>query len=369
MNSNSLKMRWLLVALLAAAGVACSSGGGGDDDDGGGGGDGDVTVLPRYEFQLTSHPETPIVVQVGMESAASLRLSHLGEGPGIFGDFNVQTGNFSIFGGSSLVVEELAVAPVLFGDFDVQATQVWVVPVEEFATAGAMVVRRGAERVFVTVLPAGAGVRVEWDQNNDGTLEGQAALSWDEFDDLPDTAPEWQQLGSFAYSAAVDFMLELAAWGIAGIELIDDGLVNLNPIVAPCDAFSGAGLAVPQPPPVIPDAGFLTFTWYDDAASGSVNPGDSFSLGFEYCWTDMTMFGEDYSPLYHGLIGMNSWTEVVTSNVLTRTGFEGTSPSGRAGGLVFDDFEIWETWVNMGMTVAHREAIVNGRLELVFFAP
>jgi hypothetical protein len=50
-----------------------------------------------------------------------------------------------------------------------------------------------------------------------------------------------------------------------------------------------------------------------------VNPGDSFSLGFEYCWMDMSIFGEDFSSLYHGLIGMNSWTEVVASNVLTRT--------------------------------------------------
>lgn len=83
----------------------------------------------------------------------------------------------------------------------------------------------------------------------------------------------------------------------------------------------------------------------------------------------MSIFGEDFSSLYHGLIGMNSWTEVVASNVLTRTGFEGMSPSGRAGGLVCEDFEIWETWVDGGNTVAMREAVVNGRLEVVFFAP
>jgi hypothetical protein len=366
MNGNSLKTRWLLVALLTAAGVACSSGS--SDDDSGGGDDGEVTVLPRYEFQLTSHAETPIVVQVPTGEGTTLRLTHLAEGPGIFGDFNLETGAFSIFGGSSLVIDDVGLLP-LFGDFDIQATATWVIPVEQFATSGAMVVRRDAERVFVTVLPAGAGVSIEWDENNDGTLEDEVSLSWDEFDDLPDTAPEWQQLGSFAYSATIDFMLELAEWGITGIELIDDDLVTLSPIVAPCDAYSGAGLAVPPPPPVIPDEGFLTFTWYDDAASGSVNPGDSFSLGFEYCWMDMTIFGEDFSSMYNGLIGMNSWTEVVASNVLTRTGFEGTSPSGRAGGLVFEDFEIWETWVDMGDTVAHLDAVVNGRLEIVFFAP
>ena len=232
-----------------------------------------------------------------------------------------------------------------------------------------MVVRRGAERVLVSVWPLGMGVSVDWDENNDGVLEDGVFLSWDEFDNLPDTAPEWQQLASFAYSATVDFMLELAEWSIAGIALIDDDLVTLSPIVEPCDAFSAAGLAVPPSPPVIPDQGYLTFTWYDDAASGSVNPGDSFSMGFEYCWMDMTDFGEDYSPLFNGLIGMNSWTEVVDNDILTRIGFEGTSPAGRAGGLVFEDFEMWETWVDMGVTVAHRDAVVNGRLEVVFFAP
>lgn len=366
MNGKSLSFKWLLVALVASTGVACSSNGG---DDSGDDGDGEVVVLPRYEFQMTSHPETPLVVQVPMGEGVNLRLTHLGEGPGVFGDFTLATGNFSIFGGSSLVIEELGEVPVLFGDLEIEATQTWVVPAEEFALSGAMEVRRGTERVFVTVLPAGAGVNVEWDEDNNGTLDGSVALSWDEFEDLPDGAPEWQEMASFAYSAAIDFMLELAEWSITGIELIDDDLVTLSPIVAPCDAFSGAGLAVPPPPPVIPDEGFLTFTWYDDAASGDVNPGDSFSLGFEYCWMDMSIFGEDFSSLYHGLIGMNSWTEVVASNVLTRTGFEGMSPSGRAGGLVFEDFEIWETWVDGGNTVASQEAVVNGRLEVVFFAP
>jgi hypothetical protein len=366
MNGNSLKTRWLLVVLVAAAGVACSSSG--SDGDKLAPGDGDITVLPRYEFQLTSNPDTPVVVQVPTGEGTVLRLTHLGDGPGIFGDFTYETGAFSIFGGSSLVVEDVGQLP-LFGDFDVQTTETWVIPVDEFATSGAMVVRRGAERVFITVRPLGMGVSINWDENNDGVLEDGEFLSWDEFDDLPDTAPEWQQLGSFAYSATVDFMLELAEWSIAGIALIDDELVTLSPVVAACDAFSGAGLAVPPSPPVIPDQGSMIFTWYDDAASGSVNPGDSFSMGFEYCWMDMTVFGDDYSALYNGLIGMNSWTEVVDNDILTRIGFEGTSPAGRAGGLVFEDFEMWETWVDMGVTVAHRDAVVNGRLEVVFFAP
>jgi hypothetical protein len=365
MNGNTLKTRWLLVALVAAAGVACSSSS--NDDNGSGGDDGEVTILPRYEFQLTSNAETPITVQVPMGKDAVLRLTHLGDGPGIFGDFNFETGTFSIFGGSSLVVDDAGLSPV-FGDFDVQVTEAWVIPADAFPTSGAMIVRRGAERLFINV-GFGMGVSVDWDQNNDGVLEDGVFLTWDEFDNLPDTAPEWQQLASFAYSSSVDFMLELTGWGIGGLLMIDDALVTLSPIVAPCDAFSGAGLAVPPPPPDIPDQGWLSFTWYDDAASGSVNPGDSFSLGFDYCWMDLTVVGEDFGALYNGLIGMNSWTEVVTNDVLTRTGFEGTSPSGRAGGLVFEGFEIWETWVDMGTTVAHLGAVVDGRMEIVFSAP
>ena len=106
MNGNPLKTRWLLVVLVAAAGVACSSSGNGGDD-GDDGGDDDITVLPRYAFQLTSTPETPVVVQVPTGEGTSLRLTHLGDGPGIFGDFNYETGAFSIFGGSSLVVDDV----------------------------------------------------------------------------------------------------------------------------------------------------------------------------------------------------------------------------------------------------------------------
>jgi hypothetical protein len=46
-----------------------------------------------------------------------------------------------------------------------------------------------------------------------------------------------------------------------------------------------------------------------------------------------------------------------------------TSPSGGAGGLVFEGSEIWETWVDMGNTMAHLGAVVNGRMEIVFSAP
>jgi hypothetical protein len=82
--------------------------------------------------------------------------------------------------------------------------------------------------------------------------------------------------------------------------LIDDELVTLSPISAPCDA-----------------------------ASGNVNPGDSFSLGFEYCWMDLTVVGEDFGALYDGLIGMNSWTGVVTNNVLTANRLRGDQPQRR----------------------------------------
>jgi hypothetical protein len=369
MKRDTRNLRCWVVAVAAAAGVACSSGGGGD---GGGGNldDEEVQLLPRYEFSLTSWPTDPIVVQVPMGEGASLQITHLGEGPGVYGDFVPDTLAFRIYGGSSIVVAEPGGAQQLFGSFDVEVTETWDIPVDARPPAGGLIVRRDDERIFLSVLPAGAGVNMEWDANNDGILDGEVALSWDAVFELSDgQAPEWQQLGSLGYSVLNEFMLELVGFGLDGLLLIDDELAELSPIQAPCDAFSGAGLVVPMPPPGIPDQGLIMFSWLDDAANGSVGPGDSFRMEFDYCWLE---FPGEEGLLLNGAYGLNSWTEVVAGGFLVRTGFEGTSPAGRAGGLLFEDFEIWETWVQDGPgggAVAHLGAAVNGRAVLVFYEP
>jgi hypothetical protein len=376
---------WLVIALLAATGVACSSGGGGDDDGdgGGGGGDDDVAVLPVYEYQLTTDAlDDPIVVQVPMGENLLLELGCPYGCPNLQGEYYVDSGRFTIEGGSHLLIRELNQPFQLFGLIQVDVVETFDVPFESLPTSGRMHVFEftvaeppDIGHVYLTVLPGGAGIQLEWDRNNDGTLEDEAVLSWAEFDELLGSeAAEWQQMGAFGYSVMVDFMLELAEYGLGGIELISmtsDVLPDVSPVTAPCDAFSDVGLSVPPPPPVFPDQGYETFAWYDDAASGDVNPGDSFGFDFDYC---LVYIPEEDLTVLNGTIGLNSWTEVVSGGVLRRIGFEGTSPAGTPGGLVFEDFELWEVWdaddEGPGTVAqAHLGARINGRMTLVLFEP
>lgn len=343
---------------------------------------GDVAILPVYEYELASVPlDDPIVVDAPFGDGVRLELGCLYGCPNLRGRYEIETGVFTIDAGAHLTVRELNQPVQLFGTFDIAATETFTVPFESRPTSGSLEVNSylpvgsGLGFVDVTILPAGAGVRLALDETNDGTIEAWDDVTWAEFDEiLGSEAPQWQQLGAFGYAVMVDFMPELLQYGIAGILLVEitaDVLPSLNPVTGECTAFSSEGLSVPPPPPVVPDQGFETFTWFDDAASGDVNAGDSFSLDFDYC---LLYFTTDESDLNNGLIEMNSWTEVVTDGVLTRFGFEGTSPAGKPGGLVFEDFEMWAVWDADGSgpgtaSESSLEATVNGRMTVVFFAP
>ena len=343
---------------------------------------GDVTVPPVYEYELASvPPDDPIVVDAPFGDGVRLEIGCIYGCPNLKGEYNFETGDFTIDAGAHLTVRELNQPAQLFGMFAIAVSETVTVPSESRPTSGTievdsyLPVGSGLGFVDVIVLPGGAGVRLALDQNNDGTIETQVEKTWEEFGELLGSEePQWQQLGAFGYAVMVDFMPELLQYGLAGILLVETSaevLPGLNPVIGECTAFSSVGLSVPPPPPVVPDQGFETFAWFDDAISGDVNPGDSFSLDFDYC---LLYFPDDDSDLNNGLIEMNSWTEVFTDGVLTRVGFEGTSPAGKPGGLVFQDFEMWAVWDADGggpgtATEASLEATVNGRMTVVFFAP
>lgn len=377
--SSNLKLRrWPVLAVAAAFAVACGSSGGG-----GGSGDVDddvVSILPLYAYHLTSTSNDPITVTLPVLPGAglSVRLGHLFEGPGMFGEFHPASGTFTVFSGSSLVIDELAAAPVLYGDFSVEAIVDWFVPPDSHPETGALVVARGNERIEVAVIEGGDVVRIRRDAAGDGAYEEEAVFTWNEFEDLGDSeeVPEWQMLGSFGYAATIEFMLELAETGIEGLWLIDDDLEQGGQRITNCDAFSAAGLSVPAPPPDFPDRGTLTFAWLDDSADGSVGPGDSFVMDFDYCLSNDP--DDDIDDLLNGTVGLNGYTEVVetlaTGNFITRIGFEDVSASGRPGGLAFDALERWEVFDTDGSgpgtaTEADLNAVINGRMTLVFFEP
>jgi PKD repeat protein len=342
---------------------------------------GDVILLPVYRYQVnTEFFEDPIVVQVPMGENLLISLGCPFGCPIIQGEYELETGDLTIEAGSHTVVAEVNEPYQLFGRFEVSVTDSFRVPFESLPTSGRLRIDvlsylTGVGRVELAIRPAGAGVALFLDQGANGSIDDQVNLSWGEFGELLGSdAPEWQQLGAFAYAVMVDAVPALSEFGVAGIELImatREQLPAVSPVTAPCDAFSDLGLSVPPPPPVIPNQGFLTFAWHDDAASGTVSPGDSFSLDFNYC---LLAFPDDDSEMLNGLIELNSWTEVVTSGVLTRVGFEGVSPAGKPGGLVFKDFELWEVWDADGagpgtIAAVHLGARVNGRMTVVFFAP
>lgn len=376
-------LRWPALVLAAAFTVACgSSGGGGDDID-----DDVINILPLYAYGLTSTAVDPITVTLP-GGTLSLRLSHLFEGPGLFGEYHPASGNFSVFAGSSLVIDEsilvalggaqLADVPTLFGDFSVQATADWFVPAGSDPDTGALVVARGEQRVEVAVIDGGNTVRIRHDAAGDGEYEETVSLTWQQFDDLGEfeAAPEWQLLGSFAYDATIEFMFELAQAGIDSFEFIDDDLAQGGQRVIACSAFSDLGLSVPPAPPVIPDQGSLTFSWLDDSGNGSVGPGDSFNMAFAYCLDDDP--DDDIDDMFNGEIGLNSFTEVVTERAtgsfITRIGWEGAGVAARPGGMEFRALERWEVFDADGdaagtAAAAELTSVIDGRMTLVFFEP
>lgn len=374
---------WALAALVSAIALGCGGGGGGGgdggDDGGGGGGDGEVVLLPRYQFQLTSAATNPLTVVAPFFDADGMTLvmRHLGEGPGIFGAFEVAAGALTIAEGSNLAVEEVG-NPLdkVFQDFTVQVTGTWRLPADGPPDQGSLVAARlimaGHEHVYADVT-ANGDLQLRWDQTGDGTIEAVAVYSFEMLDGVMDAnVPEWHKFGVFAVEIVAGFVPELVGFGTMGLELIVDELADLSPLVISCDAFSSLGRVVPMSPPGIPDQGLLTFTWLDDNANREVGPGDSFELDANYCLMDDPL--DDIDDMLNGKLGFYSYTEVTRNSTLVRVGFEGISPAQNPGGVAFDDLQLWEVWDSDGQgpgnaSTAEIGAMINGRYSLVFFEP
>lgn len=378
MKRSSNYLRWPLVLVAAALTFGCGSSGSDDvvDDD-------TLVILPLYSYQLTSTADDPITVGVYVDLGvvANLQLGHLFDGPGLFGTYQPDDGAFTVDAGSNIVVTELGKAPILFGDFSVQATVDWFVPGDDNPDTGALEVLRGDERIEVAVINGGNTVRISWDAAGDGVYEEFVSLTWQEFDDLGDSeeVPEWQLLGAFAYNATIEYMFELAQFGINAFDFLDDALEQAGQVVVECTAFSDIGLSVPPPlpsAPVIPDQGLLTFSWLDDAADGSLGPGDSFIMAFDFCLDDDPF--DDYDDMYNGEVGLNSLTEVyeqrAAGQTLVRIGWEGPGIAARPGGVHFNTLGLLEVWDADGdgpetEAAASLDSVVSGRMTLVFFEP
>ncbi|MGD9388546.1 MAG: hypothetical protein PVI87_10020, partial [Gammaproteobacteria bacterium] len=342
-------MRWPAFLLVAAFTFGCGSSGGGSDvvvdDD-------EFIILPVYTYQLTSTSDDPVTITVPLWEGGfqELQFGHLFDGPGLFGTYQPDDGAFTVEAGSSLAVSHQG--PFSFGNFSVQAIVDWFVPGDSNPDTGALEVARGDERIEVAVINGGNTVRMRWDAAGDGVYEESVELTWQEFDDLGVWLedPDWQIVGSFAYDITLEYVFELAQFGIEGFDFLTDELEQAGQVVVECTAFSDLGLSVPPTSmpsvPGFPDQGLLTFSWLDDTPNGSVGPGDSFTMAFNACLDDDPF--DDYDDMYTGNVGLNSLTEVyeqrAAGETLIRIGWEGSGVAGRPGGIDFSDLWLWEVW-------------------------
>lgn len=332
--------------------------------------EGQVTIPPVLEYSVSSGHAflAPLVVEAPFGDGLVLEISNI-FGPLLAGELDTETGDLTIEPGSGMLVSEPNLPIQLFGSFEVVVDEIFEISPESRPASGGLYIDSFAPlflgRVYADVLPMGAGLRLALDEGNNGTIEAQEDVSWLEFEDLlGSAAPQWQQLGAFGYMALIEFMPELMEYGLGGAVLVvtlEDLLPIVSPVTAPCDAYSSVGLSVPPPPPVVPDQGFETFTWFDDAASGDVNTGDSFSLEFDYC---LLYFGDEDSVMNDGLFRMSNWFHAFTNNVLIQVSFVGS----------FEDFELWAVWDADGggpgtAAVAELEARVNGPMAVLLSAP
>jgi hypothetical protein len=322
---------WLLpITLIAAATlVACGGGGGGDGggSNGGGiddGGDdpGPVNILPTYNFLLANVPgDNLLTASINSGISVSIDIDGLLHNSL---DLSVSTSNevtmlsYTIRAGSRIdvIVSSDGILP-LDGTTAVTVTEDVEVSLGSPPSSGAFDVVVPGETVSVAVTPFGVQL----------SLNGGAPVdySWDEFGGLmeDDTYEVWVRRASLA-SDAFEFLYDFS---IDAGDILDDLelLATNNPLVEPCDMFTGT------PPAGVLAQGEMTLTW---TGAGEVSPGDDFVWQFNQCWFDEP--GEPIDELFNGTVTLENYTETVdfNTNTLFEIGFG--SLSGNPGGIMFD---------------------------------
>lgn len=127
-----------------------------------------------------------------------------------------------------------------------------------------------------------------------------------------DAAPGWQRRAALAVGI-LEFSLAQAFAVTEALNLIDEQLAGVNPLVAACDAFGG------PPPAGVLAQGESTFTWM---GSGSVPAdGDSFQWAFTDCWYDDPTHPLD--RLVNGSIDLLGYVEIIDAEFrLVGSGFD-----------------------------------------------
>ena len=177
-------------------------------------------------------------------------------------------------------------------------------------------------------------------------------LTWDQLESLIDNdqAIAWQRRAALA-AEILEFVFVQAFGVTEAFNLIDDRLATVNPLVASCDAFTGA------PPPNVLAQGESTFTWM---GSGSIPlGGDDFQWAFTDCWFDDSIGTS--GELFNGSIDLNNYVEVIDADFnLIGTGFDE---------VIFNNLTIAVTEENPPGTFTidlNNSVTVNGGFDLAF---
>ena len=339
----------IIVSLSLGACGGGGGGGGGDGDFGPGGGADEITILPTYGYQISASPTAgPLTVSIP-DPAGMLMLS-LDFGNTLNGDINITVDANNIFAVtdytlrtlSTLTVNSDAGAPLL-GAFTIEVTEDMALLPGSPPTSGAFDVVTATETITVRAFANGAEIRL-----NGGLA---STFTWDQLGDFvfDDQVLDWQRRAGLA-AATLEFTF-VQFLGITGtLNLIDDSLATVNPLVGSCDAFTGS------PPPNVLAQGESTFTWMG-SGSGPLS-GDNFVWAFTDCWFDDV--GDD-DELLNGSISLNNYIEITDSQLnLTGSGYDE---------VIYNNLTIEETVEDPAGVFSINPAdtiIINGGLDLAF---
>lgn len=295
----------MLVVLSINACSSSSNNGGLDDVD-------DITILPTYGYQISASPVAgPLTVS--LPSEGGMQTIALDFGNTLNGEVNVSVDinnfatvtDYSLRSLSTISVDSDVGVPFL-GAFTIEVTEDMQLLVGDPPSSGALNVVTATETITLQAFANGVEIRL------DGGLP--ITLTWDE---LADILGDLQMLDWHRRAALAAEILEFTFVQVLSItetlNLIDDPLATINPLVESCDAFTGS------PPANVLAQGETRFTWL---GSGSFpQGGDDFQWAFTDCWFDDANDTED--QLLNGSIALNNYIEIVDGQSnLIGTGYD-----------------------------------------------
>ena len=207
---------------------------------------------------------------------------------------------------------------------------------------------------------------------------GETALfyTWKQLDDLlgADGAPTWVQQASLAASI-MDLVATQMVMSMDTILTIEDSRAALEKdktLAIPGDAFS-KNAHPGSPPGNVPDQGQRTLAWTDTSGDKKIGPADDFSWSCLWYWDNDPTSAID--SLIFGTINLKGFQEAKTTTgkdtLLTSAGFAPDAAKGKAGGVIYDDFNMFETLESPAGTFTINTAkakTLNGGFSISFAA-